>query len=90
MLSVLDSSVVVFDADTDAGLIDTLIQRLSDALAEITPEARGLPTFVRGSFGPDAGAIGAATLPMFFNFSPRTGILKGASVQTQEVSYVAF
>lgn len=90
VLSVLDSSVVVFDADTDAGLIDTLMRRLLEALAAITPEARGMPEFVRGSFGPDAGAIGAATLPMFFNFSPRAGILKGASVQMQEVSYAAF
>jgi predicted NBD/HSP70 family sugar kinase len=90
VLSVIDSSVVVFDADTDAGLIDTLMRRLFEALAAITPEARGMPEFVRGSFGPDAGAIGAATLPMFFNFSPRAGILQGASVQTQEVSYVAF
>jgi hypothetical protein len=67
-----------------------LTRRLVEALAAITPEARGMPEFGRGSFGPDAGAIGAATLPMFFNFSPRAGILQGASVQTQEVSYVAF
>ena len=38
------------------------------------PEARGTPVLVRGTFGADAGAIGAATLPMFFNFSPRAGI----------------
>jgi predicted NBD/HSP70 family sugar kinase len=90
VLSVLDSPVVVLDADTDAGLLDTLMKRLTAVLSDITPEARGTPTFVRGSFGPDAGAIGAATLPMFFNFSPRAGILKGASVDTQEVTYVSF
>ncbi|MHA7237877.1 N-acylmannosamine kinase, partial [Burkholderia pseudomallei] len=45
---------------------------------------------VRGTFGPDAGAIGAATLPMFFNFSPRAGILRGAGVDSQEARYAAF
>lgn len=44
---------------------------------------------VRGTFGADAGAIGAATLPMFFNFSPRAGILKGARTDSQEVNHVA-
>ncbi|AGK50106.1 ROK family protein [Burkholderia thailandensis MSMB121] len=89
-LAVLDSPVVVLDADTDAGLIDTLIARLHAALAALAPEARGTPVLVRGSFGPDAGAIGAATLPMFFNFSPRAGILRGAGVDSQEVRYAAF
>lgn len=76
VLAVLESPVVVLDADTDAGLIDTLIARLHTALAALAPEARGTPVLVRGTFGPDAGAIGAATLPMFFNFSPRAGILR--------------
>ncbi|WP_269510641.1 ROK family protein [Burkholderia sp. IMCC1007] len=90
VLSVLDLPVVVLDSDIDAGLLDTLIQRLGVALADITPEARSAPELVRGSFGADAGAIGAATLPMFFNFSPRSGILRGAGVDTQEVAYVSF
>ncbi|MDN7673422.1 ROK family protein [Burkholderia oklahomensis] len=89
-LAVLESPVVVLDADTDAGLIDTLIARLHAALAASAPEARGTPALVRGSFGSDAGAIGAATLPMFFNFSPRAGILRGASVESQEARYAAF
>ncbi|TAM02396.1 MAG: N-acylmannosamine kinase, partial [Paraburkholderia sp.] len=79
--------------DVDAGLIDTLMQRLRVALTATAPEARGTPVLVRGTFGPDAGALGAATLPMFFNFSPRAGILMGAgaqaNVQAQEVSHVA-
>ncbi|ABA51607.1 ROK family protein [Burkholderia pseudomallei] len=90
VLAVLESPVVVLDADTDAGLIDTLIARLHTALAALAPEARGTPVLVRGTFGPDAGAIGAATLPMFFNFSPRAGILRGAGVDSQEARYAAF
>lgn len=88
MLCVTDAPVVVIDADIDAGLIDTVMARLRAALALGAPEARGAPELMRGSFGPDAGAIGAASLPMFFNFSPRTGILKGAGVETQEVNHV--
>lgn len=88
-LCVLDVPTVVLDADVDAGLIDTLMQRLRVAVAATTPEARDTPTIVRGTFGSDAGALGAATLPMFFNFSPRAGILMGAGAQTQEVSHVA-
>ncbi len=65
------------------------MQRLRVAVAATAPEARGTPELVRGTFGRDAGALGAATLPMFFNFSPRAGILMGAGTQTQEVSHVA-
>ncbi|WP_322104497.1 ROK family transcriptional regulator [Paraburkholderia sp. J41] len=88
-LCVLDVPAVVLDADVDAGLIDTLMERLRVAVAATAPEARGTPALVRGTFGPDAGALGAATLPMFFNFSPRAGILMGAGAQNQEVSHVA-
>ncbi|POR45594.1 putative NBD/HSP70 family sugar kinase [Paraburkholderia eburnea] len=102
-LCVLDVPAVVLDADVDAGLIDTLMERLRWAVAATAPEARGTPELVRGTFGPDAGALGAATLPMFFNFSPRAGILMGAAAtmqttsqnlmqmqaQAQEVSHVA-
>ncbi|ALK34544.1 ROK family protein [Burkholderia plantarii] len=90
VLSILDLPVVVLDSDVDAGLLDRLMPRLREALAAITPEARGVPELVRGSFGADAGAIGAATLPMFFNFSPRSGILRGAGPDKQEVAYVSF
>ncbi len=76
-LAVLDVPVCVIDADIDGGLIDELRQRLDQGLREIAPESRGVPQLLRGSFGIDAGAIGAASLPMFFNFSPRAGVLRG-------------
>jgi predicted NBD/HSP70 family sugar kinase len=88
-LCVLDLPAVVLDADVDAGLVDTLMQRLHVAVAATAPEARGTPSFVRGTFGRDAGALGAATLPMFYNFSPRAGILMGVDAQSQEVSHAA-
>ncbi|HTH62119.1 MAG TPA: ROK family transcriptional regulator [Paraburkholderia sp.] len=88
-LCVLDLPAVVLDADVDGGLLDTLMQRLRIAVAATAPEARGTPLLVRGTFGRDAGALGAATLPMFYNFSPRAGILRGVGAQSQEVSHVA-
>ena len=88
MLCVLDVPVVVLDADIDAGLLDALIERLHATMTANAPESRGVPALVRGTFGTDAGAIGAATLPMYFNFSPRAGILKGAGAQSNEVNHV--
>ncbi|MCX5512225.1 N-acylmannosamine kinase [Kaistia algarum] len=74
-MALLDVPVVVLDADIDAGLVDALIGRLAASLAAHAPEARRPPRLVHGSFGRDAGAIGAASLPMFYSFSPRASIL---------------
>ncbi|MCX5497553.1 ROK family transcriptional regulator [Kaistia dalseonensis] len=73
--ALLDVPLLVVDADIDGGLVDALIGRLGAALAEQAPEARRPPRILHGSFGRDAGAIGAASLPMFFSFSPRASIL---------------
>lgn len=78
-LAVLDLPAVVIDCDIDAGLIDALIERTERGLREIAPESRQVPRLLRGSFRADAGAIGAASLPMFFNFSPRADVLRGHS-----------
>ncbi|WP_374486436.1 ROK family transcriptional regulator [Zoogloea sp.] len=86
-LCLLDLPAVVVDADIDAGLVDALIQRLRRALAANAPEARGVPELVRGSFGSDAGAIGAASLPLFFNFSPRTEILRRDAHRSEEMHH---
>ncbi len=88
-LCVLDVPMVVIDADIDGGLLDKLVARLEATLAANAPEARGTPSLVRGSFGPDAGAIGAATLSMFFNFSPRAGVRHAGIIKTQEVNHAA-
>ena len=76
-LAVLDLPAVVIDCDIDNGLIDDLIARIDTGLRQIAPEARQTPRLLRGSFRADAGAIGAASLPMFFNFSPRADVLRG-------------
>jgi len=78
-LAVLDLPAVVVDCDIDAGLVAELMQRLDSGLRDIAPEARQTPRILRGSFRADAGAVGAASLPMFFNFSPRADVLRGRS-----------
>ncbi len=76
--ALLDIPTLVIDADADQDLLSALIQKLAQALDARAPEARNAPQISRGSFGRDASAIGAATLPLFFNFSPRPSILTNA------------
>ncbi|MFC4524221.1 ROK family protein [Cupriavidus pinatubonensis] len=86
-LAVLDVPLVIFDADIDGGLVPTLIERLQQELDANAPEARPAARIVRGCFGANAGAVGAASLPMFMNFSPRAELLKGASAIVPEASH---
>jgi len=78
-LAVLDLPAVVIDCDIDNGLVDELLRRVDVGLRQIAPEARQTPRLMRGSFGANAGAVGAASLPMFFSFSPRADVLRGQS-----------
>ncbi|MDM0076247.1 ROK family protein [Variovorax sp. J2P1-59] len=76
-LAVLDLPAVVIDCDIDNGIVSELMKRVDAGLRLIAPEARQTPRILRGTFRADAGAIGAASLPMFFNFSPRADVLRG-------------
>jgi len=76
-LALLDVPLVIIDGDLNGAFCERLASDLQTALAEAAPEARSTPELLFGSFGQDAGAIGAASLPMFFNFSPRASILTG-------------
>lgn len=78
-IALLDVPLVVVDADIDDGLVDALIGRLVAALEAHAPEARRAPRVQHGTLGRDAGALGAASLPMFFNFSPRAAVRARAS-----------
>ena len=76
-LAVLDLPAVVIDCDIDSGLIDELMKRVDARPARHRAGGRQTPRILRGTFRADAGAIGAASLPMFFNFSPRADVLRG-------------
>ena len=82
-MCILDVPLAVIDADVDDGLVDLLLQRLKTRLETSSRAARNTPRVIRGSFGADAGSVGAASLPMFFSFSPRTEILQN-DTKTQE------
>jgi len=73
--ALFEAPAVVIDTDAGADFAERLMGKLKDALADNAPEARTPPELLRGSFGSDAGAIGAASLPIFYNFSPRASIL---------------
>lgn len=71
--ALLDVPLVIIDSDLPAALVDELVARLRLRLATATAEARTPPALARGSFGAMAGALGAATLPLFLNFGPGSG-----------------
>ena len=88
--ALLDVPLVIIDSDLSAGLIDTLLARLGPRLAAATAEARTPPALLRGSFGAMAGALGAATLPLFLHFGPGSGKIGAGQrdVRTQGGAHV--
>ncbi len=86
--ALLDMPLVIIDSDLEGLFAERLVESLQTALVEAAPEARDPPCVLFGSFSQDAGAIGAASLPMFFNFSPRAAILTGGRESTATRSAV--
>jgi predicted NBD/HSP70 family sugar kinase len=84
--ALLDIGTVCIDADVDQGMIGAVIKALEADFAESAPEARRPPALLRGSFGKNAGAIGVATLPLFFSYAPRATLLTGAFAQGETSS----
>jgi predicted NBD/HSP70 family sugar kinase len=76
--ALLDVPDVVIDGDLDAAAMGELVSRLQAALARAAPEAREPPAVRLGSFGSDAHALGAASLPLFIDFAPRAGLTANA------------
>lgn len=73
--ALLDVPLIVIDSDLPPKLTDQLIDRLEPRLRAASAEARTPPVLARGSFGAAAGALGAATLPLFLQFGPGSGKL---------------
>ena len=88
--AILDVPLLVIDSDIDSGFQNKLIDKLKIALSARAPEGRPVPIVKKGSFGPQAHAVGAATLPLFIHFSPQTSILtsgKSRSISPQATPY---
>lgn len=73
--TLLDISTVVIASDIDGDLVQKIKHKLDVSLSVNAPEACIVPKIVLGKFGSDAGAIGAASLPIFHSFSPTKEIL---------------
>ncbi|MBO6893218.1 MAG: ROK family transcriptional regulator [Roseibium sp.] len=75
--ALLDVPLVILDGDLEGPFRSAFCEAVRIAVEEAAPEKRHSPQIAIGSFGQDAGAIGAGSLPQFFNFSPRATILTG-------------
>lgn len=71
----LDISTIVIASAVDGGLPNVIKERLDYSLQASAPESCIVPKVKTGKFGSDAGTIGAASLPIFYSFSPSTEIL---------------
>ena len=78
--ALLEMPLLIIDSDLGGAFGPQFISDLADALLETAPEQRQSPEILFGSFGPAAGALGAASLPHFANYSPRASILTGGRV----------
>jgi predicted NBD/HSP70 family sugar kinase len=78
MHALLDVPLVIVDGDLPRSALRRLISRLEGKLAAAKVESCVLPSLEMGNFGKFAGAIGAASLPLFINFNPRYGSPGGA------------
>jgi predicted NBD/HSP70 family sugar kinase len=81
---VLDMPTVVVDGTLPRFLVDEMIATTARNLEALAPEARPPPELRPGSLGREAPAIGAAILPLHFNFGPSRGLLVNAQAQRQE------
>lgn len=75
---VLDVRTVILDGAMVREQLEDLAGRLRCALAENRLESRETPEVLIGKIGGEAGAIGAAMLPLHFNFSPNRSLRSGS------------
>jgi predicted NBD/HSP70 family sugar kinase len=73
--SLLDVPTVILGSDISDRLTEIIKNRLEVSLKESALESGTPPSILIGSFGTDAGAVGAASLPIFYSFFPRKDIL---------------
>lgn len=70
----VDFNTVVISANINGRLTDILRDSIAQRLPGNLPETGIAPSVINGTFGSDAGAVGAASIPIFYNFSPRKPI----------------
>ena len=73
--SLVDLEAVIVDGLLPAVVLARLTERLRALLGEHAPEARKPPALIVGTIGREAAALGAATLPFFWNYASGAGHL---------------
>ncbi len=73
----LDLGHVVLDSDLPGDLLQPFVASLQECCAGQVAQSRHAPAILQGSIGKDAGAVGAASLPLHMSFSPQPGVLTG-------------
>jgi predicted NBD/HSP70 family sugar kinase len=74
---ILDVGTVIIDGALPRRQLEALAASLRATLAENRPESRGVPDVLVGKIGGEAAAVGAAILPLHFNFNPSRSLLLG-------------
>lgn len=75
LAAILDLQAIVIDGSLPRDIVARLVDRLRQLLSENVPEARETPVLRAGTVGPNAGALGAAILPLHSNYSPDQDLL---------------
>jgi predicted NBD/HSP70 family sugar kinase len=80
-IHLLDIGHVVIDGDLPAPLLRRLIDRLDTVNMRNLAESRKTPVLLAGSLGADAGAVGAASLPLHLTYNPTPAVLTGRGAE---------
>ncbi len=75
LAAVLDLDAIVIDGNLPRGIVEALVHRLRTLLTRSVPEARQPPKLLLGTIGPNAAALGAATLPLHVSYGPDQELL---------------
>ena len=73
--ALLDLQAIVIDGNLPRTLLGQLLQVLQEKLARRVPEAGRAPVLRLGTIGPNAAALGAATLPLHMSYGPDQELL---------------
>lgn len=74
---ILDVDHVIVAGDLSPDLLEPLVERLAERCAACVAESRRPPILRVGAVGRDAGAVGAASLPVHVSYSPMPELLTG-------------
>jgi predicted NBD/HSP70 family sugar kinase/predicted transcriptional regulator len=74
-IAVVDVSGIVIDGILPRAVLRRTVRAVTDRFAELLPEGLVAPKIEIGTIGSQAGAIGAAILPLYAMFAPDSGVL---------------